>query len=145
MEPLWLALHRHHVAVAEYRWLVRDAQTSWERRRRWYRELLANGGAYFLARDDGRLAGYAMTQTTVGEDDTFEVQVGIVEIISLVVAESMRGRGVGTELVAAVGQFAAGQGIDTLKVAVMVGNTHARAYYLNGGFDPAEEVLYRKL
>jgi ribosomal protein S18 acetylase RimI-like enzyme len=145
LRPLWLALHGHHHAVAEYRELVHDAQRSWERRRSWYRELLASGGAYFIARDEDAPVGYAMTQTVLGPDDTFEVQGGIVEIISLVVAESLRTRGVGSSLVAAVREFALRRGIDTVKVAVMVGNTGAQSFYTNAGFQLAEEVLYLKL
>jgi ribosomal protein S18 acetylase RimI-like enzyme len=145
LRPLWLALHGHHHAVAEYRPLVHDAQLSWERRRNWYRDLLADGGAYFVARDDEAPLGYAMTQTALGLDDTFEVRGGIVEIITLVVAESLRSRGIGSSLVGAVRDFALGRGIDTVKVAVMVGNSAARSFYKNSGFQPAEEVLYLTL
>jgi ribosomal protein S18 acetylase RimI-like enzyme len=86
-----------------------------------------------------------MTQSVLGPDDTFEVRGGILEIITLVVAESCRARGVGSALIAAVRDFAALQGIDTLKVAVMLGNTGAQSFYANAGFEPAEEVLYVKL
>jgi ribosomal protein S18 acetylase RimI-like enzyme len=145
LRPLWLALHRHHLAVATYRRLVTDVHQSWEERRLWYGELLADGGAYFVAREDHAAVGYAMTQARLGVDDTFEVHGGTVEIITLVVAESMRSRGVGRELLAAVRDHAASLGIDTLKVAVMVGNRGAQAFYANAGFEPAEEVLYDKL
>jgi ribosomal protein S18 acetylase RimI-like enzyme len=145
LKPLWLALHRHHLAVAEYRGLVQDPQRSWERRQHWYRELLLTSGAYFVAREDEEAIGYAMTQRMLGPDDTFEVRGGIVEIVTLVVAESVRARGVGSSLVAAVREFAARHEIDTLKVAVMVGNTHARSFYVSVGFKPAEEVLYLTL
>jgi GNAT superfamily N-acetyltransferase len=142
LQPLWLALHRHHLAVARYRRLVLDVHQSWEERRRWYGELLASGGAYFVAREDDTAVGYAMTQATLGADDTFEVRGGIIEIITLVVAEAMRSRGVGRELMAAVRGYAARIGSDTLKVAVMVGNGRAHAFYADAGFEPAEEVLY---
>ena len=142
LRPLWMALHNHHNVVAEYPRLVHNAQRSWERRRNWYRELLASGGAYFVARDDDAPIGYAMTQTVLGPDDTFEVRGGIVEIITLVVAESLRTRGIGCSLVAAVRDLAIAQGIDTVKVAVMVGNAAAQSFYTNAGFRPAEEVLY---
>ncbi len=142
LRSFWQSLQRHHNDVAEYRALVRDPQASWERRRSWYRDLLEHGGAYFIARDDNDVAGYAMTQTTLGPDDTFDVRGGVVEIITLVVAEARRGHGVGRALTTAVREFAAGQGIGTLKVAVMVGNTRARSFYANVGFLPAEEVFY---
>ena len=145
LKPLWLALHRHHLAVAEYRWLVQDLQRSWDRRQHWYRELLANGGAYFVARGNGQPLGYAMTHTVLGTDDTFDVHTGIVEVVTLVVAESRRATGVGSSLLAAVREFAAGHGIDMLKVAVMIGNGRAQSFYAKAGFQPAEEVLYLML
>ena len=144
-ESLWRELHRQHLAVARYRALVQDPQTSWQRRRLWYRELLTHGGGYFVAREGDAAVGYAMTQAVLGTDDTFEVRGGIVEIISLVVIESMRSRGVGRALVAAVRDFATRAGIDTLKVAVMVGNERAEDFYASLGFEPAEQVLYVKL
>jgi ribosomal protein S18 acetylase RimI-like enzyme len=145
LQPLWLALHRHHLTVARYRHLVQDVQHSWQERRRWYGELLADGGAYFVAREGDTAVGYAMTQATLGADDTFEVRGGIVEIVTLVVAESMRSRGAGRDLMAAVRDYAARIGIDTLKVAVMVGNQRAQAFYSKAGFEPAEEVWYVSL
>jgi ribosomal protein S18 acetylase RimI-like enzyme len=145
LRPLWLMLHGHHADVASYRRLVDDPQQSWERRSTWYRALLADGGAYFVAREGEVPVGYAMTQTVRGPDDTFEVRGGIVEVITLVVDESQRARGIGAALIAAVREFAAGKGIDTVKVAVMVGNTRAASFYRRLGFEPAEEVLYLTL
>jgi ribosomal protein S18 acetylase RimI-like enzyme len=62
-----------------------------------------------------------------------------------VVSESLRAGGVGTSLIAAVRELATHHEIDTLKVAVMVGNTSAQSFYVNAGFNPAEEVLYLQL
>jgi ribosomal protein S18 acetylase RimI-like enzyme len=145
LRPLWLALHRHHAEVAAYRRLVDDPQQSWARRSAWYRALLADGGAYFVGREAEVPVGYAMTQTVRSPDDTFEVQGGIVEVITLVVDESRRAQGIGAALIAAVREFAANQGIDTVKVAVMVGNARAASFYRRLGFEPAEEVLYLTL
>jgi ribosomal protein S18 acetylase RimI-like enzyme len=144
-EPLWRELHQHHLAFARYRGLVQDPQASWQRRRLWYVELLTHGGGYFVAREGDAAVGYAMTQAVLGTDDTFAVTGGIVEIISLIVAESMRSHGIGRALVAAVRDFATRAGIDTLKVAVMLGNERAEEFYANLGFEPAEQVLYLTL
>ena len=111
----------------------------------WYERLLADGGAFFVARDEGRLVGYAFADLTSGSDDTFDVQGGILELVSLVVAASTRGVGAGRLLVEGVRDFAIAQDVDTLKVAVMVGNTRAREFYSKNGFQAAEEVLYMKL
>jgi hypothetical protein len=87
LEALWRELHAHHLDVAHYPYLVHDAVASWVRRRVWYERLLADGGTYFVARDNGRLVGYAFALLTPGTDDTFDVRGGIIEVVSLVVAE----------------------------------------------------------
>src|ERR1700730_7616854 len=85
LESLWSELHRHHQQVASYSPLVADVAVSWRRRRRWYESLLADGGAYFTARTAGdKLVGYLLASVAQGEDDTFDVRGGIVEVVSLI-------------------------------------------------------------
>jgi hypothetical protein len=73
LAPLWIELHQHHLSVSEYRALVQDLATSWQRRLNWYRLLLERGACYFTANDDrDRLIGYAMLAIETGPDDTFE-------------------------------------------------------------------------
>ena len=143
LEELWKELHAHHLEVATFIPLVADVDTSWIRRRRWYERLLSEDGVVFIAAEiDGRCVGYALAVPTAGEDDTFEVKGGIVEIVSLVVTSSQRGTGVGARLVRGVRDFASDSGMNTLKVALMTGNTGARSFYENTGFRTAEEVMY---
>jgi L-amino acid N-acyltransferase len=66
------------------------------------------------------------------------------DVVSLVVGEAARGKGIGARLMEAVRDHAARQGVDTLKVAVMAGNSRARRFYENAGFEAGEEVLYQK-
>jgi ribosomal protein S18 acetylase RimI-like enzyme len=146
LAPLWAELHGHHHEVAEYQSLVRDLELSWERRLDWYRRLLANGAAYVTATDAvGHLIGYAMVAVEDGPDDTFEVTGGIAEVVTLVVAGAQRSAGVGHALLAAAEQIARGRGVDTVKIAVMSGNTRAIEFYENNGYSSAEQVLYRRL
>ena len=126
--------------------LVSDAAASWERRRAWYARLLGDGGALFVARDDaGNPKGYAVVETVLGADDTFEVVGGVVELVSVVVAVDARDNGIGSRLIEAVKAHAARQGVDTLRVAVMAGNDRARRFYERVGFEAGEDVLYRKI
>jgi ribosomal protein S18 acetylase RimI-like enzyme len=53
--------------------------------------------------------------------------------------------GVGRLLVDGVRDYAIAHDVDTLKVAVMVGNSRARDFYIKNGFRAGEEVLYMKL
>lgn len=146
LAPLWNELHRHHREVSEYPWLVRDPDSSWASRLQWYRRLLAEGAAYVTATDrDGRLIGYAMVAVDNGPDDTFDVRGGLAEVITLVVTRDERSAGVGRALLAAAEGIARENGFDTVKVAVMAGNTRAQTFYDANGYSVAEHILYRKL
>jgi GNAT superfamily N-acetyltransferase len=146
LEPLWHELHLHHRAVADYPRLVGDLASSWTSRLRWYRDLLAQGASYVTATDhDGRLVGYAMVALAAGPDDTFEVDGGIAELVTLVVAEGRRSLGAGRALLAAAEDIARDHGFDTVKIAVMRGNSRAQNFYEASGYAVAEHVLFRHL
>jgi GNAT superfamily N-acetyltransferase len=146
LEPLWLELHRHHLEVCGHRNLVQDFGLSWDRRREWYRRLLAAGGSFLTATNDrGRHVGYAMIAVEDGPDDTFEVTGGIAEVVTLVVTSGLRSTGVGQSLLSAAEDVARKRGLDTVKVTVMTGNARAQAFYEASGYSVAEHVLYRRL
>jgi ribosomal protein S18 acetylase RimI-like enzyme len=146
LEPLWRELHRHHLEVSDYRPLLDDFDASWAARLRLYRELLADGASYLTATDDdGRLVGYAMVALDEGPDDTFVVQGGRAEVVTLVVSPDRRCAGVGRALIAAAEAIARASGFDTVKIAVMSGNARAQAFYEANGYSVAEHLLYRRL
>lgn len=146
LASLWGELQSHHLEVSTYPHLVHDVESSWKNRLRWYRRLLAEGGSYLTAEDDGgQLIGYAMATIEVGPDDTFEVDGGTAEVVSLVVTRSRRSHGVGQALLHAVERLARDRGVDTVKIAVMSGNSAARGFYEAHGYSVAECVLYRRL
>lgn len=145
LEPLWGELHRWHLRVATYGPLVNDVRLSWQRRRSMYRDLVARGAAYFVARDsDAQAIGYSFVVTDDTADDTF-AGAGTVEVVSLIVSEQRRGAGIGRALLHAVDEYALGRGCDVVKVAVMAGNDRAQRFYARGGFRDGEIVLYRRL
>jgi ribosomal protein S18 acetylase RimI-like enzyme len=126
--------------------LVQDVDVSWTRRLDWYRRLVTSGASYVTATDDhGRLIGYAMLAVEDGPDDTFDVEVGTAELITLVVARDRRSTGVGRKLLDAAEDIARDRGLETLKIAVMHGNTRALDFYEARGYSIAEDVLCRRL
>jgi ribosomal protein S18 acetylase RimI-like enzyme len=146
LAPLWKELHRHHREVANYRNLVQDLDSSWSRRLGWYRRLLAQGAAYVTAADNGgRLIGYAMVALESGPDDTFDVEGGIAEVVTLVVAADQRSAGVGAALLRAAENIARDRGFDTVKIAVMSGNARAQLFYEANGYSVGEHLLYQRL
>jgi hypothetical protein len=68
LAPLWNSLREHHLTVAPS-WLpaAYDAEESWRRRERQYREWLADPDSFVLvARRDHGLVGYAMVHLRDG-------------------------------------------------------------------------------
>jgi ribosomal protein S18 acetylase RimI-like enzyme len=147
LTPLWGQLQRVHLATAVHRPLVADPAVSWERRRRWYGRVLADGGACFTARPTagGPPVGYAMVVLDRHLDDTFESVGGMAEVVTLVVADGHRGAGLGGRLLAAAQDHVRAQGIDLVRILVMSGNSAALDFYRAAGYTPGEEALYRRL
>ena len=144
VRDLWLALHHHHQQVVTSVPLVDDDELSWEHRRALYQERLAAGrGFLVLATMAEELVGYGFVCIEDGPDDTFPVADRYAEVYSLSVAPSVRGLGIGTQLLDFIEQELAGRGVADLKIAVMEGNEGARRLYERRGLRPAETVLYR--
>ena len=146
VRELWLELHHHHQAVVHTVPLVQDDELSWRRRRALYAERLDAGtGFLVLATDADAVVGYALVCIEEGPDDTFDVNGGIAEVVTLIVTREQRSTGVGRVLLEAAEAVARDRGFDTMKIAVMSGNVRAREFYENHGYLVGEHVLYRKL
>jgi ribosomal protein S18 acetylase RimI-like enzyme len=144
LEPLWLALHRHHRTVLPDRLLVADDALSWQRRRDVYRGWLESGTALaLLAERDGRLVGYAFAHLVDGPDETFAVGRRYAELYSLSIAPEERGGGIGTQLLDELDRQLAAESIVDLAIAVMTDNEAARRFYERRGLRAVETVYWR--
>lgn len=144
LEPLWLALHRHHRTVVPDGMLVADDAASWRRRRAVYGAWLEAGDALVLvAERDGVPVGYAVAHLQDGPDDTFAVGDRYAELYSLSVDPEARGGGIGTRLMDELDARLAADGITDLVVAVMSDNRDALRFYERRGLRPTETHLWR--
>lgn len=142
LEPLWLTLHRHHRTVARIPIEADDAR-SWALRSALYRAILNRGAGFLLiAERDETPCGYAMVETR-GADDTYGFADGYAEVLTLVVAETERGKGIGSSLLDAVDAELMRRGIRDQMIAVMVGNDDAQRLYERRGFRAGELSLFR--
>jgi ribosomal protein S18 acetylase RimI-like enzyme len=143
LEPLYIELHEHHVAIAPQMAGLppRTPAESWAGRRALYEEWLEVPGALvLLAERDGKLVGYALVSTASGYQAwTSGDRVG--EVRDLVVAGAARGAGVGSALMDSVERELAAQGIDELRLMVLDGNEDAFRFYESRGMTCVAHVL----
>jgi ribosomal protein S18 acetylase RimI-like enzyme len=144
LEPLWLALHRHHRTVLPDGLLVADDAVSWQRRRDVYRGWLESRTAVALvAERETRILGYAFAHVIDGPDETFAVGRRYAELYSLSIAPEARGGGIGTRLLDELDRQLAAESIVDLVVAVMTDNDAARRFYERRGLRAVETVYWR--
>lgn len=142
VEPLWRALHQHHVAVAPELGADRSLDESWARRRRNYEAWFADSGAMlFLAEDPAGVIGYAMVRIIPGSE-TWSTPDELAELETFSVLPQARGMGIGRALVRAMCATLRARGIHQLSVSAIASNHEARRLYERWGL-VATSMHYR--
>jgi ribosomal protein S18 acetylase RimI-like enzyme/ketosteroid isomerase-like protein len=147
LRALWLQLHHHHQAVepslAPY---VSDRQ-SWQRRREMYEDALALRDSFGLVVRQGKMpTAYAMVrveEATAAWNDTWAVGKRTAEILTLVVAEGERGRGVGSALMRQVQSQLNRIAIRDVLIGAVPNNQAAIGLYKKLGYRPTWLYLSR--
>ena len=140
LEPLWKSLYEHHRSVDPKipGVALREADESWSVRRAEYAQWLAEPDAFVLiaeAEEESRAIGYALVHYR--EPDDSRMTAGrFAELESLAVLSEVRGRGIGTALMAAVYRELRELGVGELEIGVLVTNDGARRFYEREGFRP---------
>lgn len=103
-------------------------------------------GAVLVAEYDGRVVGYASLLAEVSSaGDSDEVDYHYAYVNDLGVAQGMRGRGIGTALLAACEKRARRTGRKWIRLSVLAANGDALRLYRRLGFDPHIVVLEKPL
>ena len=145
LEPLWNAMREHHASLDDQPAPVRDREDSWTRRREHYVGILDEGGALFLAMDDGDIVGHAICeQEEGGGSPTWSGPPSFLALVDLSVLPDRRRDGIGERLMEAVEAEARERGVAALDLMVAGPNEGARRFYERLGFRPAM-VNYRKM
>jgi GNAT superfamily N-acetyltransferase len=117
----------------------------------WYvdkqlQECAAAGGVILVAEHEGVVVGYAsMLMDVTSADDIDEVDYLYAYVNDLGVTEGMRGRGVGTALLAACEERARRAGREWLRLSVLAANGDALRLYRRLGFDPHIVLMEKRL
>jgi ribosomal protein S18 acetylase RimI-like enzyme len=144
LRELWLSLHGHHRTVAHAA-IQPDDDLSWAVRNAAYRDLLSSGRGFLVIADrSSEPVAYAAVEVHEGPDDTYAGASEHGEVLTLVVAESERGSGLGSALLDAVAAELAARGVTDQRIAVMAGEDAAQQLYERRGFAAAEIILFRQ-
>jgi ribosomal protein S18 acetylase RimI-like enzyme len=136
LEQLWGQLLAHHNEAAGHLAAlapVRSPEDSWRLRRDLYLAWLKEPHtAVLLATDEGRPLGYAVVRV-VGSPGSWQWgdRVGVLE--TLVVADEVRGLGVGQALLRMARERLARLDVQVVKISVMAGNDSALRFYRREG------------
>ncbi len=122
---------------------LRPEPEGWEMRARDYRDIIAEGGALFVARDGDRLVGMAICETDEGRSATWPYPRRLMHVVDLVVLPEARGARVGERLMAAAEAEARARGYEAVDLMVAGPNDGARRFYERLGYAP-DLVVYRK-
>ena len=148
LEPLWVAVHRHHAeAMPELAPYVSDAVT-WRERRALYEHLFRKADTFLLlASQEGRLVGYALVHVTPARDtwvgDTWATGQRVAELESLSVLPEYRAAGVGKTLMDRCHHELETLGVEDIVVGVLAGNSGAIRFYERLGYRPTWLYLSR--
>jgi ribosomal protein S18 acetylase RimI-like enzyme len=144
VEPLWLSLFDHHLAIGSAGLPVVDRGESWPRRKALYESLLAKPDAFLLlaTRDEEPIA-YLVAHLHEGADDTWPTGERIGEIESLALVPGERGAGLGGLLMDAAEERLTEVGARDVLLHVMVGNDDARRFYESRGMTATMTTMLR--
>jgi ribosomal protein S18 acetylase RimI-like enzyme len=143
LRPLWQALRAHHHAVAPDFGPLRPEAEGWAQRGQDYRDIVAEGGAVFVARDGEALVGLAICEPDEGRSATWPYPRTSLHVVDLVVLPEARGQRVGERLMEAVEAEARARGCEAVDLMVAGPNAGARRFYERAGYTP-DLVTYRK-
>ena len=136
LEPLWKALHTHHVTVTPQFGPTRSPDESWLRRKSYYEQWLNEPDTFILmAEKTGHPIGYAFVRI-MGGFTTWRTADKVAEIETLSILPEFRGLGVGSNLMAAIYAELRKDGIEEVSLGVVATNLKAIRFYERHGFEP---------
>lgn len=143
LEPLYRALHAHHVRVAPdlAGMAARPADEAWRARRERYERWLAEPGAFVaIAAREQEAVGYALVSLGEGFQGWASGE-RIADVLDLAVLPELRGQGVGTALLDAVEARLRQNGIERYRLLVLAANADAARFYARRGLDVVSHVM----
>jgi ribosomal protein S18 acetylase RimI-like enzyme len=97
--------------------------------------LVSTDADYLVADEEGEIVGLVEIRVVQTKRLPILVQKTYAHIQEMIVSESRRGRGIGSELMACARGWACERGAQCLRTSVVPTNDRARAFYAKHGFE----------
>lgn len=97
-----------------------------------------NGYTAFLYEQDQEIVGYMILKVIPDQELAHRNDISLVQLHTISVSESHRGKGIGTQLINKSKEWARECGANRLKVVAYAKNDYARALYRKCGFEEFE-------
>ncbi|AOV89703.1 GNAT family N-acetyltransferase [Vibrio parahaemolyticus] len=98
---------------------------------------------FLVAEVSGAVVGFITATVSQNEVVPFLVKTPICRVGTIVVDESARTSGIGTQLMAKCSDWAKSQGAEQIKLEVMAFNSHAQKFYTKLGFAEQSKTLWK--
>ncbi|EOK5711854.1 N-acetyltransferase family protein [Vibrio parahaemolyticus] len=98
---------------------------------------------FLVAEVSGAVVGFITATVSQNEVVPFLVKTPICRVGTIVVDESVRVSGIGTQLMAKCSDWAKSQGAEQIKLEVMAFNCHAQKFYTKLGFAEQSKTLWK--
>ena len=110
----------------------------------WRQSVLGQGNAAFVAEVESQVVGF-ITITVVDEDHILVQPIRFARINSVCVAQTTRGKGIGSSLMAAAEEWSISQGASDLRLVVYAFNANAVRLYEELGFAVRSHAMGKPL
>ena len=141
LAALWRAINAHHSHLDP---LFTERSEAGDEVRELLRGQLADADAvFFVSERAGELVGFCAGR--IDRAPPILVEVERAQITDLFVVETLRRRGLGRALVAAVLDWVSARRVARIEVRVASGNREGQAFWRRLGFEDLMDVLHRRL
>ena len=98
---------------------------------------------FLVASISGDIVGFVTARVTQNEAVPSLVKTPICRVGTIVVDESTRVSGIGTQLMAKCNDWAKSQGAEQIRLEVMAFNSHAQRFYAKLGFEEQSKTMWK--
>lgn len=111
----------------------------------WSDNLEKENSVFFVLEHDGKVQAFITAKITENTEISFLVRKKICRIGTIIVAQSLRRKGIGKMMMKKIEQWAIEAGADEIRLEVMEFNASAQDFYDSIGFEAQSRILSKSI